>query len=80
MLAQLSREGARADFCGLSVRLFYFHRLHPQMERWALLDPWQALWFVPLLSITLAVLHQYRKQMLDMDKQLIFEEPSPSAL
>lgn len=59
---------------------FIFTDYIPQMEHWALLDPWQALWFVPLLGITLAVLHQYRKQMLDMDKQLIFEEPSPSAL
>jgi hypothetical protein len=43
-----------------------------------LLNPWQAIVFVPLLAAALLCLRQYRKQMLDMDKQLIFEEPSAS--
>jgi hypothetical protein len=51
----------------------------PQMEHWSLLSPRQAIWFVPLLAAALFVLRQYRKQMLDMDKHLIFEEPSPFA-
>jgi hypothetical protein len=50
----------------------------PEMEHWSLLNPWQSIWFVPLLAAALLALHQYRKQMLDMDKQLIFEESSPS--
>jgi hypothetical protein len=50
----------------------------PQIEHWSLLDPWQAIAFVPLLACALLALRQYRKQMLDMDKHLIFEEPSPS--
>jgi hypothetical protein len=50
----------------------------PQMERWSLLNPWQSIVFVPLIAAVLFGLRQYRKQMLDMDKQLIFEEPSPS--
>jgi hypothetical protein len=49
-----------------------------QMDHWSLLNPWQAIWFVPLLVSALLALRQYRKQMLDMDKQLIFEELSPS--
>jgi hypothetical protein len=49
------------------------------MEHWSLLNPWQAIVFVPLLAAGLLGLRHYRKQMLDMDKQLIFEEPSPNA-
>ena len=49
------------------------------MEHWSLQNPWQTLVFIPLLAIALLGLRQYRKQMLDMDKQLIFEEPSPNA-
>jgi hypothetical protein len=56
----------------------FFTDYLPQMEHWALLNPWQAVWFVPLLVIGFAALHQYRKRMLDMDKQLIFEEPASS--
>ena len=54
----------------------FFTDYFPQMEHWALLNPWQAIVFVPLLAAALLGLRQYRKQMLDMDKQLIFEEPS----
>jgi hypothetical protein len=50
----------------------------PQMEHWSLLNPWESIWFIPLLGAGLLALHQYREQMLDMDKHLIFEEPSPS--
>jgi len=58
---------------------FIFTDYLPQMEHWLLLSPWQAIWFVPLLAAAFFALRQYRKQMLDMDKHLIFEEPSPSA-
>jgi len=57
----------------------FFTDYLPQMEHWSLLNPWQVIWFIPLLGIGLIALRQYRKQMLDMDKHLIFEEPSPSA-
>jgi hypothetical protein len=50
----------------------------PQMERWSLANPWETVLFVPLIAAGLLGLHQYRKQMLDMDKRLIFDEPSPS--
>jgi hypothetical protein len=46
----------------------------PELEQWALADPWRVLFFVPLASVALFSLRQYRKQMLDMDKQLVFEE------
>jgi hypothetical protein len=57
----------------------FFTDYLPQMEHWSLQNPWQTLVFIPLLAIALLGLRQYRKQMLDMDKQLIFEEPSPNA-
>jgi hypothetical protein len=57
--------------------LFFTDNL-PRMEHWSLLNPWQAILFVPLVAAGLLGLRQYRRQMLDMDKQLIFEEPSPS--
>ena len=50
----------------------------PQIDHWSLLNPWQSIVFAPLLAAALLALRQYRKQMLDMDKTLIFEEPSPS--
>src|SRR4029077_1882852 len=56
----------------------FFTDYLPQMERWSLLSPWQTIVFAPLVAAALLGLRQYRKQMLDMDKHLIFEEPSPS--
>lgn len=50
----------------------------PELELWSLEDPWRTLLFPALIAILLASVHQFRKQMLEMDKQLIFEEPSPS--
>jgi hypothetical protein len=52
----------------------------PQLEFWSLADPWRVSLFIPLLAIPLAAVYFYRKQMLDMDKQLIFEEISGSNL
>jgi hypothetical protein len=50
----------------------------PELELWSLAEPWRAVFFLPLLGGVLAAVHYYRKQMLDMDKQLIFEEVSAS--
>jgi hypothetical protein len=50
----------------------------PELELWSLAEPWRAVFFMPLLGGVLAAVHYYRKQMLDMDKQLIFEEVSAS--
>jgi hypothetical protein len=58
---------------------FVFTSYIPEMEAWALLSPLRTLSFVPLFAIAFASLQAYRKQILDMDKQLIFEEASPSA-
>jgi hypothetical protein len=56
----------------------FFTNYVPQMEHWSLLNPWQTIVFAPLIALALVAVHQYRKQMLDMDKHLIFEEPSAS--
>ncbi|HET8964953.1 MAG TPA: hypothetical protein VFN20_01970 [Candidatus Acidoferrum sp.] len=50
-----------------------------EIERWSLLDPWRALYFVPLCVAALAGVHYYRGQMLAMDKQLMFDEVPTSA-
>ena len=50
----------------------------PELELWSLADPWRVSLFLPLLAAILVAIHQYRKQMLDMDKHLIFEESSAS--
>ena len=50
----------------------------PEFELWALADPWRVSLFVPLVAVILLSVQQYRKQMLDMDKHLIFEEISAS--
>jgi hypothetical protein len=50
----------------------------PELELWSLADPWRAIVFIPLVAVVLLAIHFYRKQMLQMDKQLIFEEISAS--
>jgi hypothetical protein len=50
----------------------------PELELWSLVDPWRTSLFIPLVAIILLSIHLYRRQMLDMDKHLIFEENSAS--
>jgi hypothetical protein len=49
-----------------------------QMECWSLLSPWRTLRFNPLFLAVVLGLRAHRKQMLDMDKELIFEDVSVS--
>jgi hypothetical protein len=51
----------------------------PELELWSLGDPWRVSLFIPIIAIILGSIHYYRKQMLDMDKHLIFEESSASS-
>jgi hypothetical protein len=46
----------------------------PELELWSLATPWRAIVFIPLVAVILLSSYFYRKQMLDMDKHLIFEE------
>jgi hypothetical protein len=50
----------------------------PELELWSLAEPWRTSLFIPLVAAILVSVQQYRKQMLDMDKHLIFEESSAS--
>ena len=57
---------------------FVFTDYVPRMEHWSLDDPLRALWFVALFAIAFGAIHAYRRQMLEMDKQLVFEETASS--
>jgi hypothetical protein len=57
--------------------LFYTDYL-PTLEHWSLDNPLRIFWFIPLLTVVLAALHSFRKQLLDMDKLLIFDVSSDS--
>jgi hypothetical protein len=46
----------------------------PELEHWSLSDPLRALIFIPLLAVGFSVIHIRRRQLLDMDKTLIFNE------
>jgi hypothetical protein len=50
----------------------------PALEHWSLVNPVRSLCFIPLFTAALAAVYFYRKQMLEMDKELIFEEPFSS--
>jgi hypothetical protein len=50
----------------------------PELELWSLVSLWRVSLFIPIIATLLGYIHFYRKQMLDMDKQLIFEESSTS--
>jgi hypothetical protein len=50
----------------------------PALELWSFVDPWRTSLFIPLVAIILLSIRLYRKQMLEMDKLLIFEESSAS--
>jgi hypothetical protein len=53
---------------------FLFTDYLPQLEHWALLDPIRILLIIPLLAIGFAAIHIRRRQLLDMDKTLVFNE------
>jgi hypothetical protein len=53
---------------------FVFTTYIAQMEYWSLVSPWRAIWFVPLFLAVVLGLRAHRKQMLDMDKELVFED------
>jgi hypothetical protein len=50
----------------------------PRIVQWSVVTRWGAVVFIPLVLLGFWGLRQFRKQMLDMDKQLIFEEDSAS--
>ncbi len=46
----------------------------PDLEHWSLSDPIRALVFIPLFAAGFVAIHIRRRQLLDMDKTLIFNE------
>jgi hypothetical protein len=62
--------------CGYLFGFLFFSDYLVQVERWCLLNPWRVLLFAPLVPIVLWATYLYRKQLLAMDKELIFEEVS----
>jgi hypothetical protein len=53
---------------------FVFTTYIAQMEYWSLLSPWRAVWFIPLFLTVVLGLQAHRQQMLDIDKELVFED------
>jgi hypothetical protein len=51
----------------------------PSLEHWSLGVPFRVFSLIPLLAVALAALYVYRKQLLDMDKQLVFDSSSRSS-
>lgn len=51
----------------------------PQVVQWSLVTRWGAAGFIPVVLLSLGGLRKFRKQMLDMDKRLVFEEDSASS-
>ena len=64
-----------AYFMGFVVFAIYI----PQVVQWSLVTRWGAAGFIPVVLLSLGGLRKFRKQMLDMDKQLVFEEDSASS-
>jgi hypothetical protein len=63
-----------AYLIGFAILAMYI----PRIVQWCVVTRWGAAIFIPLVLLILAGLRQFRKHMLDMDKQLIFEEDSAS--
>jgi len=53
---------------------FLFASYLPELEHWSLSDPIRALIFIPLIAAGFVAIHLRRRQLLDMDKTLIFNE------
>ena len=51
----------------------------PRIVQWSMVTQWGVAGFMPVVLLSLGGLRQFRKQMLDMDKRLVFEEDSASS-
>jgi hypothetical protein len=56
----------------------FFATYIPRIVQWCVVTRWGAAFFIPIVLLSLVGTRQFRKQMLDMDKHLIFEEESAS--
>lgn len=59
---------------------FVFFAIYlPPIVQWSVVTRWGVAVFIPLVLLSIVGTQHYRKQMLDMDKQLIFEEEAVSS-
>lgn len=49
-----------------------------EIEQWALAESWRIVCFAPILGAVAGGIYAYRKQMLEMDKELVFDEARAS--
>jgi hypothetical protein len=63
---------------GYLFGFYIFQSWLPELDQWSVLSPMNAVWIIALLGSVLAGLYWYRRQMLDMDKRLTFEDVSRS--
>jgi hypothetical protein len=59
---------------GYLFGFLFFTNYLAQFDSLTLSHPWRAGWFVFLLASIIVAIYFYRRQMLDMDKDLVFEE------
>ena len=71
-------SNAPVRFLAYLAGFFFFTKYLPDLDQGCLLSPERTLWFVPLFGAIFAGLYVYRRQMLDMDKRLIFEDDGAS--
>jgi hypothetical protein len=57
---------------------FIFTSYFPEVELWALPHPLRTVALVPFFAGAFTAIYAYRKQILDMDKQLLFEDTTAS--
>ena len=67
------------SYSGLVVVAYWFGFIFftgylVEFERWSLFDPWRVLAFGLLGGLAMAAVRHYRRHMLMMDKELLFEE------
>jgi hypothetical protein len=65
-------------FAGIAG-FFFFKSYLPRLDHECLLSPVRIVWLVAAFGAIFAGLHGYRRQMLDMDKRLIFEDDADSS-
>jgi hypothetical protein len=72
------KRNAGLVVAGYIFGFVFFSDYLVQLDGSSLAHPFRAIWFLLLLACVIVAIHFYRRQMLDMDKELIFEEATDS--
>jgi hypothetical protein len=72
------KRNAGLVVAGYVFGFVFFSDYLAQLDGWSLAHPWRAFWFVLLFATVIAAVYFYRRQLLEMDKDLIFEEVATS--